>query len=130
PKHRAALFGTAAGILFALSAALTKTTVEQIDDGVLAVLESWQLYALIPVGYVSMAVSQSSLQTGALAAAVATQMSINPITSLLLGTLAFEESIHETPATVLAALAAFAVMIAGIVFLALHAQDEPAPAAA
>jgi drug/metabolite transporter (DMT)-like permease len=127
PKHRAALLGTAAGILFALSAALTKTAVEQFDDGVLAPFETWQLYALIPVGYVSMALSQSSLQTGALAAAVATQMSLDPITSLLLGTLAFEESIHETPATVVAALAAFAVMIAGIVYLALHEQDEPAP---
>jgi drug/metabolite transporter (DMT)-like permease len=127
PKHRAALLGTAAGILFALSAALTKTAVEQFDDGVLAPFETWQLYALIPVGYVSMALSQSSLQTGALAAAVATQMSLDPITSLLLGTLAFEESIHETPATVVAALGAFAVMIAGIVYLALHEQDEPAP---
>ena len=33
PLHRAALLGTAAGILFALSAALTQATVEQLDDG-------------------------------------------------------------------------------------------------
>ena len=46
PVHRAALLGTAAGILFALSAALTKATVEQLDDGVLAIFEHWQLYAL------------------------------------------------------------------------------------
>jgi drug/metabolite transporter (DMT)-like permease len=122
PKHRAALLGTAAGILFALSAALTKTTVEQVDEGIVAVLETWQLYALIPVGYVSMALSQSSLQTGALAAAVATQMSLDPITSLFLGTLAFEETIHASAGTVVAALAAFAVMIGGIVYLALREQ--------
>ena len=120
PVHRAALLGTAAGILFALSAALTKATVEQLDDGVLAVFEHWQLYALVVVGYVSMTLSQASLQAGALAPAVATQMALDPVASLFLGTLAFEETIHEDTGTLLAALVAFAVMIGGIAFLALR----------
>ncbi len=121
--HRAALLGTAAGILFALSAALTKATVEQLDEGVLTIFEHWQLYALAVVGYVSMTLSQASLQAGALAPAVATQMALDPVASLLLGTLAFEETIHAETGALLAALAAFAVMIAGIGFLALR---EPA----
>ena len=100
-------------ILFALSAALTKATVEQLDDGVLAVFEHWQLYALVVVGYVSMTLSQASLQAGALAPAVATQMALDPVASLFLGTLAFKETIHDDTGTLLAALAAFAVMIAG-----------------
>ena len=120
PVHRAALLGTAAGILFALSAALTKATVEQLDDGVLAVFEHWQLYALVVVGYVSMTLSQASLQAGALAAAVATQMALDPVASLFLGTLAFKETIHDDTGALLAALAAFAVMIGGIAFLALR----------
>jgi drug/metabolite transporter (DMT)-like permease len=120
PVHRAAMLGTAAGILFALSAALTKSTVEQLDEGVLTVFEHWHVYALIVVGYVSMTLSQASLQTGALAAAVATQMSLDPVASLFLGTLAFEETIHDSTAAAVAALAAFAVMIAGIAFLALR----------
>jgi drug/metabolite transporter (DMT)-like permease len=123
PVRRAALLGTAAGILFALSAALTKSTVEQLDDGVLAVLEHWHLYALIVVGYASMTLSQSSLQAGALAPAVATQMALDPVASLLLGTLAFDETIHADAAVAIAALAAFAVMIAGIAFLALRQPD-------
>jgi drug/metabolite transporter (DMT)-like permease len=129
PRPRAALLGIAAGVLFALSAALTKTAVEQFDEGVLAPFETWQLYALIPVGYAATALSQASFQTGALAAAVATQTSLNPIASLLLGTLAFEESIHEDAGTVVAALGAFAVMIAGIAFLALHQQPARVSAA-
>ena len=124
PVHRAALLGTAAGILFALSAALTKATVEQLDDGVLAVFEHWQLYALIVVGYVSMTLSQASLQAGALAAAVATQMALDPVASLFLGTLAFKETIHDDTGTLLAALAAFAVMVGGIAFLALRRPGE------
>jgi drug/metabolite transporter (DMT)-like permease len=124
PVHRAALLGTAAGILFALSAALTKATVEQLDDGVLAVFEHWQLYALVVVGYVSMTLSQASLQAGALAAAVATQMALDPVASLFLGTLAFDETIHDDTGTLLAALVAFAVMIGGIAFLALRRPAE------
>jgi drug/metabolite transporter (DMT)-like permease len=120
PVHRAALLGTAAGILFALSAALTKATVEQLDDGVLAVFEHWQLYALVVVGYVSMTLSQASLQAGALAPAVATQMALDPVASLFLGTIAFNETIHADTGALLVALAAFAVMIAGIAFLALR----------
>ena len=120
PVHRAALLGTAAGILFALSAALTKATVEQLDEGVLAVFEHWQLYALVVVGYVSMTLSQASLQAGALAPAVATQMALDPVASLFLGTLAFDETIHEDTGTLLAALVAFAVIIGGVAFLALR----------
>jgi drug/metabolite transporter (DMT)-like permease len=123
PVHRAALLGTAAGILFALSAALTKATVEQLDDGVLTIFENWQVYALVVVGYASMTISQASLQTGALAAAVATQMSLDPVASLFLGTLAFEETIHDSAAAAVAALASFAVMIAGIAFLARRRPD-------
>lgn len=123
PVHRAALMGTAAGIMFALAAALTKTTVDQLDDGVLAVFEHWQVYALVVVGWVSMTVSQRSLQTGALAPAVATQMAFDPIVSVALGVLAFEESIHETSATAVIALLAFAVMIGGMVVLALFQRD-------
>jgi hypothetical protein len=47
-------------------------------------------------------------------------MAIDPVASLLLGTLAFDETIHDETGVVLAALAAFAVMIAGIAFLALR----------
>ena len=123
PARRAALLGTAAGILYGLTAGLTKATVEQFDDGVLTVFENWQLYALVVVGWVSMTLGQRSLQTGALAPAMATQMSLDPITSVVLGTLAFEETIHETAITAVLALAAFAVMIAGLVVLALSQRD-------
>jgi drug/metabolite transporter (DMT)-like permease len=132
PARRAGLLGAAAGILFGLSAGLTKATVERLDDGVLEVFTSWHVYALVVVGYASMSLSQRSLQTGALAPAVATQMSLDPITSLLLGIFAFDETVHEDTVGLTAALVAFVVMIAGIVRLAVAEQEpagEPASAA-
>ena len=67
PKSR--LFAVFNGVivlfpLFGISAGLTKATVEQLDDGVLAILEHWHLYALIVVGYLSMTLSEAALQTG------------------------------------------------------------------
>ncbi len=128
---KAALLGTAAGILFGLSAGLTKAVVEQLDDGILQVFEHWHVYALLVVGWASMTLSQASLQTGALAPAVATQMSLDPVTSLLLGTLAFKEEIHDSAGGVILALAGIALMIVGLAVLARSqaaAEKPPAPA--
>ena len=128
--RRAALLGIAAGILFALSAALTKAAVDQFEDGLFGPFVHWQLYALVVVGYLSMMLSMAALQTGALAPAVATQMSFDPIVSVLLGVLAFDETIHQDALSVVLALLAFGVMLAGLVYLALHKDKvKPAPAA-
>jgi drug/metabolite transporter (DMT)-like permease len=126
PAARGALLGTATGLLFALSAALTKATVERLDDGLLAVVANWHVFALIAVGYASMALSQASLQTGALAAAVATQMVLDPVASLALGMAAFDERLHETTTGVLGSLLAVAVMLGGLVAL-VAASAEPRP---
>ncbi|NLT05081.1 MAG: DMT family transporter [Solirubrobacterales bacterium] len=116
---RAALLGTAAGILFGISAALTKAVVDTLtDDGVVALATDWHTYALVAVGWASMTLSQASLQTGALAPAVATQMSMDPIASLFLGTLAFQEQIHDTALGAFGALLGIAAMVAGLAILA------------
>ncbi|HYC81516.1 MAG TPA: DMT family transporter, partial [Solirubrobacterales bacterium] len=70
--RRAAFLGIATGVLFALSAALTKAVVDELDDGVLTIFTTWHLYALAAVGYASMTLNQLALNTGALAPAVAT----------------------------------------------------------
>jgi drug/metabolite transporter (DMT)-like permease len=130
PARKAALLGSAAGVLFGLSAALIKATVERLDSGVVHMVADWHLWALIIVGYVSMALAQRSLQVGRLAPAVATQTAFDPITSLALGVFAFDETIHETPLGVAGALAAIAVMLAGVLVLATSRHETPTPAPA
>jgi drug/metabolite transporter (DMT)-like permease len=117
PGVRASLLGSAAGILFALSAVLTKAVADQLADGILDIVIHWQLYALIAVGWVSMTLSSQALQTGALAPAAATQMSLDPVVSVALGVFAFDESLHDTFIGGAVALAGFAVMIVGLVVL-------------
>ncbi len=118
PTVRAALLGTAGGILFGLSAALTKTVMSSLDEGVGGVLGSWHVYALVAISVVAFWLEQAALQTGALAAAVATTMAFDPLSSLLFGIVLFGEDLHDSAAgTALAALA-LAVALAGLVVLA------------
>lgn len=118
PSPKAALLGTAAGVLFGFSAGLTMTVVDSLGEGVFELLTDWHLYALIAVGWVGMTFSQQSLQTGALAPAASTQMSLDPIVSVLLGVLIFQEKIHDTFLEGTVAVLGLAVMVAGLVILA------------
>jgi len=124
PDLKASLLGIAAGILFGLSAGLTKAVVEDLDEGVVSVLTDWHAYALAVVGYASMSLSQASLQAGRLAPAVATQSVLDPITSVLLGVIAFQEGLHDTTAQLAGSLAGLAVMIGGLVVLAGAGQSS------
>jgi drug/metabolite transporter (DMT)-like permease len=128
PLGRAVLLGSATGVLYGLSAGLTKAVVEQLGDGVFSLVMDWHPWALIVVGYLGMTLGAASLQAGRLAPAVATQMAFDPITSLLLGTLAFGERIHSTAVGTTGALAGIVLMVAGIAVLA--RADDGLPAGA
>ena len=134
PSPKAALLGMSAGILFGFSAGLTLTVTDDLDEGIVALITDWHLYALIVVGWISMTLSQASLQTGALAPAISTQMSLDPLVSVMLGILIFEERIDDTFIEGAIAAIGLAVMIFGLVILARSqahneavAQPEPAP---
>ena len=128
--RRAALLGAAAGILFALSAALTKTVVSELDNGLLTVITTWPLYGLIAVGYVSMTLNQMSLDAGALAATMATSTALDPIASVVLGLTLFEESIAANPVEVLVTVLALAVVVGAMVVLARDQAQPPSLASA
>jgi drug/metabolite transporter (DMT)-like permease len=118
PPRRAALLGAAAGILFALSAALTKAVVDELHRGPLHVLGSWQLYALVVVGYVSMTLNQLALNTGALAATLATSTALDPVASVVLGVTLFQESPHAGAGQVIGTVLALGTALVGMVILA------------
>ena len=128
PRHRAAFLGTAAGILFALSAALTKAVVDELQAGVLHVLGSWELYALIGVGYASMTLNQMALDTGKLATAVATSSALDPIASVVLGITLFDESLHANLLQAVGTAAALTLALVGMLILARKQVAAPVPA--
>jgi drug/metabolite transporter (DMT)-like permease len=123
--RRAAFLGIATGILFALSAALTKAVVDELDDGVLTIFTTWHLYALAAIGYASMTLNQLALNTGALAPAVATSMAFDPIISVVLGVTLLHESLDTGALDIAATLAALAAAGVGMAILARQQSQPP-----
>jgi drug/metabolite transporter (DMT)-like permease len=124
--RRAASLGIATGILFALSAALTKVVVDDLDDGIFQMFVEWHLYALIVVGYASMTLNQLALNTGALAPAVATSMAFDPIASVVLGVTLLHESLNTSPLQAVGTAIALAAALAGMAILA-RSQSQTVP---
>lgn len=127
PALKATLLGVATGILWGVSAALTKAVVDHLDQGVGGLLLDWHLYALAAVGWASLTLAQASLQAGALAPAVATQATVDPVASVAIGTLAFHETIPAGTAAAAGAGLALAVMLAGLAVLAAAQQVDHHP---
>ena len=114
-----------AGILFGLSAALTKPTLELLHQSVGEMLSHWQCYALAVAGVLGFVLQQVSLGTGRLAPSVATVSVANPIVGVLLGVVIFDERLSR-PAwhVVVAVLALFVALARRRADLAL---DQPSP---
>lgn len=127
PSPKAALLGMSAGILFGFSAGLTLTVTDDLDQGLVAILTDWHLYALIVVGWISMTLSQASLQTEALAPAISTQMSLDPLVSVMLGVLIFKERIDDTLLEGTIAALGLVVMVIGLVILARSQAHRVSP---
>jgi len=115
------MLGIATGVLFALSAALTKADVDELDDGILTIFTTWHLYALAVVGYASMTLNQLALNTGALAPAVATSMAFDPITSVVLGVTLLQERLNVGALEIVATV--FALVAAGVGMAILSRQE-------
>ncbi len=122
----AALFSTAAGLAFALGAAVLKGSTMLIGDDV-----QWAL--AIPTGAVlilaevaGLVLAQSALKTGFLAPAMAGSNATMLIGSVLLGFIVFQESIASELHLLVMAIIGLALAAFGVVMLA-HPDDLPPP---
>jgi hypothetical protein len=123
--RKAALYGASAGVLFGLSASLCKPTMEILgDDGVAAVLESWELYAFAGAGIIAFVVQQLSLATGKLAASVATVSVCNPVVGITIGTLLLDERLAEPDWRRLVAYSGLALALAGAAVISMSTEGS------
>src|SRR5262245_9033503 len=135
-SQRAAVYGAVAGILFGLSAALTKPTLELLHEGVGEMLAHWQCYALAVAGVLGFVLQQVSLGTGRLAPSVATVSVANPIVGVLLGILLFDERLSRPLWHVFAAAIGLVLALGGAVLISLTSkparepEEAPGPSAA
>jgi drug/metabolite transporter (DMT)-like permease len=123
---KAAVYGAVAGILFGLSAALTKPTVEFLHSGVDEMLSHWEPYVLAVAGVLGFVLQQVSLGTGRLAPSVATVSVANPIVSILLGVVLLEERLSRPPWHVVVACIGLALALVGAVLISLGRREGEA----
>lgn len=90
----ACLLGAAAGLNFGLTAALMKAATDRLPEGLVAVCSSWQLYAMVAVGILSLFLLQNALQSGTLVAAQPAVTCADPVAGVLLGVFLFHEPVR------------------------------------
>jgi drug/metabolite transporter (DMT)-like permease len=115
--REATVYGTVAGILFGVSACLVKPTLVMLDESISTVLSHWQLYAMALTGIVAFVLQQVSLGKGFLAATVATVSVANPVVSVVLGTLLFDERLSRPAWHVAVAVVGLGLALAGAVVI-------------
>ncbi|MET8840157.1 DMT family transporter [Streptomyces rubiginosohelvolus] len=115
---RAALLGLAAACGYALTAALMKDAMANLDDGgVVALLASWQLYATAAAGVGALFLLQNALQAGSLVAVQPMLTLGDALISILYGVTLFDEELR-TGWWLLPELVALALIATGCVRLA------------
>lgn len=124
---KAAVYGTVAGILFGLSASLTKPTLTYLHAGVAELLSHWEPYALAVAGVLGFVLQQVSLGTGKLAPSVATVSVANPVVGILLGVLLLDERLSRPAWHVVVACVGLGVALVGAVLIALSRQPDEEP---
>jgi drug/metabolite transporter (DMT)-like permease len=122
PARRAALFGAATAVVWSVDAAFVKQTVDVLaHSGLLGLLVHWPLYAMIATGVLGTILLQSAYVVGPLAASQATLLIVDPLVSIVLGIELFHEQLRTGPVYVSGAVAALAVLGAGVVMLSIWA---------
>jgi drug/metabolite transporter (DMT)-like permease len=123
---KAGIYGTVAGILFGLSAALTKPTLDYLHASVGELLSHWEPYALAVAGVLGFILQQISLGTGKLAPSVATVSVANPIVGILLGVVLFDERLSRPAWHVLVACIGLGIALVGAVLISLAREGSSA----
>lgn len=134
PEHRCALLGTAAGVGYGVVAALLKQATAIYHTGIVNLLTDWEIYTLIVAGGISLLLTQVAYRAGPLAKSMPALTVSDPAASVLLGVLAFKESLATDPLAIAGQVIGFVVMAAAAAQLARREAEaqagEARPAAA
>ena len=113
-SRRAGLLAAAAGTLYGLTAALTKTCGHLLDQGVKHLLKSWKPYALVAGGISGTVIDQSAYQAGPLNWSLPILTVADPIVSIAIGAFVFGEGIEIDGAAPYIEALALVVMTIGV----------------
>lgn len=114
---RAAAYGAAGAVTFAFNAELTKALTTLISRGWGHVFVDWVPYGLAVTGLGGLFLLQNALHAGPITASRASQVSLNPLVSIVFGTTVFAERLRSGPAAVTGEVLGLALLCAGVLLL-------------
>jgi drug/metabolite transporter (DMT)-like permease len=124
PSLRAALYGAASAVMWALVATFIKATTDTFTEfGVGGMFARWPIYALAVGSMAALFLEQASLHVGPLRASQPFLVIVDPIVSIALSIWLFGEHFTDNTYALAVAAAGFAVMCVGVVLLT---QTAPA----
>ena len=123
----AALIGVAVGVVYAATAALLKGLTDRAVLGPLVMLTSWQLYTVVVVGAIGLFLSQLAFQAGPLTASLPAIATVDPLLSIVVGVLVYDEHIHRGPWSGLGLVVLMALLGASVIQLGKVDVDKPVP---
>ncbi len=124
PSLRAALYASAAAVMWALVATFIKATTDTLTEfGVGGMFLRWPVYALAVGSVAALFLQQAALHVGPLRVSQPFLVIIDPIVSIALSVWLFDEHFTSNAAVLAVAAIAFAVMGAAVVLLT---QTAPA----
>ena len=116
--RRAVLFAFATGVLFGITAALTKATVVLVDHHGFGALGHWEPYALVVLGALGFVVNQRAFQAGSLTASLPTLTVVEPIVAAVIGVTMLHETVPTDGALEwIAVVVSVVAMVASTVWL-------------
>ena len=118
-QQRATLTGTAAGLIFGISDALTRQVVETLDNhSVLALLTGWPVYALAVASLAGFWVMESAFSAAPLHASLPAITAAEPVAGILLGVVVFGDVVHVSPGMLALQAAGLAALVLGVILVA------------
>lgn len=116
-RTKAMLLAAAAGMLYGLQDALTRSSLRVLGYGLWAAARTWQPYALICIALLGLLITQSAFDAAPLRISLPATTAAEPLTGIILGIYVFSEHVRLTPAALAAEVAGLVMMVAGIVVL-------------
>jgi hypothetical protein len=116
-RPRVVWLAAAAGALYGLLDALTKSTVDLISADGAATLAHWEPYALMATGVLGALYGQSAFGAGALSLSLPVIDTLEPVGAVVIGTTVFGEHLASSPVQFAFQVAGGAAAVAGIFLL-------------
>jgi drug/metabolite transporter (DMT)-like permease len=114
---KAAMFGTAAAMSYAFTAALIKSVGDYAASDWVTIFWHWQTYGLIVFGLIGVFLTQNAFRAGPLAASTSTLVLVDPLFSILIGIGLYGDTLRTSGPWGPLEAVSLLVMFVGAVFL-------------